>query len=104
MSELERVMRERGETPHRSLADLAELKPLDQAFEILGEIREHLDDLQVVAADLDSSPFSVDVNTLRRWNTSAIERITRLRMIERETTGLRDEDLDSHHAAEPRGG
>lgn len=75
-----------------SLRDAAELELLNQAFELLGEMRERIDGLKTIAAELDSAPFTVDVNTLTRWNTTAIDRVQRLRKIKKEATEPRDAD------------
>lgn len=72
------------------------------AFEQLGLIRERLTKLQSLAADIDDTGFSTQVDFAMRANTAAMTRVQTL--LARTTTEPAGADLDSQHAGGLRGG
>jgi hypothetical protein len=79
------------------------IRPVEKAFEHLGQIREHLTAIQNVAGDIDDTQLSRALDGALRANTVAMSRTAQL-LNQARATGPHDADLDSHHVVEPRGG
>lgn len=72
-----------------------------QAFERLGQIREHLTALQDIAADLEDPSLSMSVRSAMTVNTNALKRVNEL-LQSLKATDPAGEDLDSQHAGGAR--
>jgi hypothetical protein len=72
-----------------------------QAFEQLGQIREHLTALQDIAADLEDPSLSMSVRNAMSVNTNALYRVNEI-LQSLKATDPADEDLDSQHAGGAR--
>lgn len=75
---------------------------VQQAFERLGRIREHLTGLQTFAADLEDAQLSVDLRGAITVNTRLITRVHQL-LEEERATGPLDRDLAVSTSSGPEG-